>query len=242
MTTGVHRVLPGPVRRLIADTARAWTDGGVKVVAREWREALEFPLFRRGSGTVIEQDLSYFNPVPVPQGVTVEVREAGADMSDFASIANQRVVRSFLRCLARGRTCIAALRGARVIGYTWVSVEMSGDLELYPVRLPADAVYGWKLFVLPGERSGGVGSSLVSARLQLARDRGFRKMWRVIDRKNIPSVRTVQKTWGKGSRVVGEIAFVKIFRWSFGRTRPPSTRAIDVSANRAHREEEAKAQ
>jgi hypothetical protein len=58
---------------------------------------------------------------------------------------------------------------------------------------------------------------LVNARLNLARDRGFRSMWRAIDAKNAPTVRTVQKSWGRGSRIVGEMAYLKLFGWAYGR-------------------------
>jgi GNAT superfamily N-acetyltransferase len=76
--------------------------------------------------------------------------------------------------------------------------------------LPSHAAYLWDLYVVPEERSSGVGSALASARIQVAKERGFREGWRMISPTNAASLRTLAKT-GAHTRVVGEMKFIKLF-------------------------------
>jgi GNAT superfamily N-acetyltransferase len=195
-------------------------------VIQEWRESLVFPVFRHGKLIVIEQSLDEERPRHIPAGVSIAVKSDDDDWADFAAIANRRMIARMKRAAYRGRTCITARRGKEMIGYTWISDRIDADLELFPIRLPEDAAYGWNLYVTPRERSSGVGSALVSTRLNLARDRGFRSMWRAIDAKNAPTVRTVQKTWGRGSRIVGEMAYLRLFGRTRGRLLPAAATTV----------------
>ena len=119
-----------------------------------------------------------------------------------------------------GRTCLLAWRGGRAIGYTWFSGRMGPDVTVCPLPLPPHAAYLYDLFVLPSERSSGVGSALVSARLRLARDRGFTEGWRMISVGNHASLKTVEKTRGAGTRVVGEMSYIKVLDRIYPRFTP----------------------
>jgi GNAT superfamily N-acetyltransferase len=229
--TATFLPVTGLVRRHFLDSRRAWRTGGTRAVAREWREALIFPLIRHGQGTVVEHDLNHITPTQVPKGVEISIRSGGDSVADFAHIANARTIHGFERALSRGRTCVTALRSGRVIGFVWNSLQIESDLEIYPIRLPPQTAYGWGPYVIPSERTRGVGSALVSARLELARSLDCMRSWRLIDADYTPIIRTLGKTLGPDARVVGEIKFVKILRWSFGRLDVrPTTGGLSESA------------
>jgi ribosomal protein S18 acetylase RimI-like enzyme len=88
-----------------------------------------------------------------------------------------------------------------------------------PLAFPSSAAYLWNLYVLPSERSSGIGSALASARLQLTRESGFREGWRMVAPTNAPSLRTVQKT-AAATRVVGEIRFLQLLGHTYARFTP----------------------
>ncbi len=101
---------------------------------------------------------------------------------------------------------------------------MDPDLEFYPLPLPEDAVYLWDLYVIPEERNRGVGSALMSARLQHARGAGFRRAWRVVDAGSRPVLRILQRSAGGGARIAGEVALLKV-----GRRRWATFHALEAS-------------
>lgn len=205
------------LRRWLHDTGRAWENHGARGLLAEARESFILSWFRHGRVIVVETPLDEIPPFVPPDGLRFEAYRS-EDWSPFSAIVPERVVGTLRRRAARaGRTCITALRGDRVVGYTWVSERISHRVERHPIPLPADAAYGWNLFVVPTERGTGVGSALLAARHWNARDRGFRVMWRAIDPENRASRRTVQKAWTPGSRIVGELRYVNLLGWAAGR-------------------------
>jgi GNAT superfamily N-acetyltransferase len=195
-------------RTLPHDAWLAWQLEGWAGVWSEIRERTVYRVHRRGHFLVIEQDLSSFRAVPPPSGVGLgEVTED--EWPRLGEIIGSRKLVRYRANAARGRTCIAAWRGDRPIGYTWVSDRMEAEIEVYPLPLPEYAAYLWDLYVIPEERGSGVGSALVAARLDHALQRGFRTGWRMISPRNKASLRTLDKTSGPGTRVLGEIHFRK---------------------------------
>ena len=175
--------------------------------------------YRRSRLIVIEQDVGAVTHVPRPGGVTVEPFEG--DWVRVDPILTSRGRDRFSLRIEAGRHCLLAYRDGRVVGYTWISPEIDMEIEGLPLALPADAAYLWDLFVLHGQRSGGIGSALTSARLAYAREAGFRLGWRAISPTNRPSLRTAEKTGAV--RILGEIEI----RRSFGRTRFREARTGD---------------
>ncbi|CAN5142378.1 hypothetical protein BH23GEM4_BH23GEM4_01380 [soil metagenome] len=197
------------------DAAVAWRHQGVSGVAAELRKRTLDRVLRRSRSLVIEQLLDDVAEVPPPPGIQIRAF-SGPDWSPLTAIASRATLNRFRRDVNAGRICLVAWRGDRPVGYTWISREMDRGMEFYPLPLPRDAAYGWDLFVVSEERSSGVGSALVSARLRYTRELGFRSMWRVIDRDNPASRRTLAKTTGIGTRIVGELKSLRIlhFRWA----------------------------
>jgi GNAT superfamily N-acetyltransferase len=160
---------------------------------------------------IIEQDLALIRCARPPAGV--ELRDlVDGEVALLAPIVSRRKLATYDRRLRAGRFCIAAFRNDQPIGYTWWTEEIDRSIEFYPIHLPADATYGWDLFVVPAERSNGIGSSLVVARLKAARARGFARSWRLTATTNAASLRTQEKTSVGGGRVLGRLEHEKVFR------------------------------
>jgi len=165
-------------------------------------------VFRSGRMVVFAQPLASAREIPPPEGVTL-ARLREQDWPALAKLVTQRDLERFRLLAGRGHVCIVAWRDSRPIGHAWVAARMEPEVSLCPVPLPADAAYLWDLYVVPAERSSGVGSALASARLRVARERGYREGWRMIAGSNRPSIRTLAKTAGD-TRIVGEVRFVKL--------------------------------
>lgn len=211
------------LRTFPADAALAWGQGGFGGLWEQFAERTVHRVFRCNRYVVIAQSLDDIKAVPPPPGVIIEAFACSDDWTALSGIATQRERASFRRMAERGRVCLVAWRGDRAIGYTWHSDHTDPEIESLPIALPPGAAYLSTLFVDPSERNSGVGSALVSARLRFARDRGFREGWRMIAPGNRASFRTVDKTGGRQTRIVGEVLSVKIFRRVYARFRPRHT-------------------
>ncbi|HEY8259453.1 MAG TPA: GNAT family N-acetyltransferase [Gemmatimonadales bacterium] len=218
--------LPGRLTRLVghwrdlpAETARAWRVGGLREVRQLFADRSVHLVFRRDRMVVIAQRLDGVREVPAPAGVTISIATA-ADVDRLAGMVGARDLDLFRARHAAGRTCLLAWRDGRPIGYTWLSEHVGPDVTICPLPLPSHAAYLYDLYVVPAERSSGVGSALVSARLRLARERGFIEGWRMISVGNRASFRTVDKTGGTGTRVVGEMRYYKVLDRIYPRFTP----------------------
>ena len=211
------------LRTFPADAALAWRHEGWRGVWDTLAPRSLHRVFRSGRMVVFAQPLTSAREIPPPQGVTLALlREQ--DWPALGQLVSQRDLERFRLLTGRGHVGIVAWRGARPIGYAWVAVRMEPEVSSCPVPLPAHAAYLWDLYVVPAERSSGVGSALASARLRIARERGYREGWRMIARSNRPSLRTLVKSGGT-TRVVGEVRFVKLM----SRLRTRFTPAADGS-------------
>jgi GNAT superfamily N-acetyltransferase len=208
----------GELSTLPADAVLAARLEGARGVLRELKARSLWRVGRYDRMLVVEQDLDSFRESPLPPGV--EIRPLLRSEQPFLSTLASSWKRERFRLAAeRGRTCLVAWRGGRAVGYTWISASIDPDIELYPIQLPPGAAYGWDLFVLRSERGRGVGSALVSARLGWARERGFRTMRRAVAPGNRAALRTLQKTAGGGTRILGELVWVRFLGRSFTRYR-----------------------
>src|SRR4051794_9482740 len=121
-----------------------------------------------GHAVIFTQTLNSAREVPAPPGVTLRAL-GGDDFSPLASIVTQRDLNRFRARMAAGHHGVVAWRGNQPIGYGWVAERLGPDVTVYPLALPVDAAYMWNLYVVPNERSSGVGSALASARIRIAR-------------------------------------------------------------------------
>jgi GNAT superfamily N-acetyltransferase len=195
-------------RSFPADAALAWRHERWRGVWDALAPRSVHRVFRRGRLTVFAQPLAAAREVPPPPGVRLAPL-AEENWPALQEVVTRRDLERFRRLADLGHLCILAWRGSRPIGYAWVALRMEPEVSLCPVPLPADAAYLWDLYVVPAERSSGVGSALAGARLRLARERGYRVGWRMIERSNHASLRTLVKSGGT-ARVVGEVRYVKL--------------------------------
>jgi GNAT superfamily N-acetyltransferase len=206
-------------RGLPTEVSRAWRLGGLREVREVLADRSVHLVYRRARMLVIAQPLDGVRETPVPAGVTIGVASA-ADIDRLGEMIGARDLRLFRARHAAGRTCLIAWRAGIPIGYTWFSDRVGPDVTICPLPLPAHAAYLYDLYVVPAERSSGVGSALVTARLRLARERGFTEGWRMIAVGNRASFRTVDKTSSAGTRVVGEMRYLKLLDRIYPRFSP----------------------
>jgi GNAT superfamily N-acetyltransferase len=202
-----------------AEARRAYRIGGMAELRHVVAERSVYLVFRRDRMVVIAQRLDSIREVPAPPGVTITIGTS-SDWDLASEISSVQDIALFRKRLAAGRTCLLAWRDNKPIGYTWLSERMGPDVTACTLPLPAHAAYFYDLYVIPVERSSGVGTALVSARLRLARERGFAEGWRTVSVENGASLRTAEKTSGKGTRIVGEMTYVKILDRMFPRFAP----------------------
>jgi GNAT superfamily N-acetyltransferase len=200
------------------DAAIMWRYGGLPAIWEALLQRTAYRLYRRQSGVLFEEDLTMVSEWPTPAGVEIRVL-ADRDWGALAQALTTRSLERFRRRAMPGRTCLVAWGGGRPVGYTWLS-EPEATPESLPVSLPSGVVYGWGLWVDPGERGRGVGSALVSTRLVYAREHGARRAWRVIGDDNRPALRTFQKTSDDRARPLGRVTYVTFLGRLRGRYEP----------------------
>ena len=174
---------------------------------------------RSGHAVVFAQSLSSAPDIAPPVGVVIRLL-TDADWPALSRIVTQRSLGLFRALIKNGHHGVVAWRGAEPIGYGWVAERMGPEVTACPLALPKDAAYLWDLYVIPSERSNGVGSALASARIRTARERGFREGWRMIAPSNAASLRTLAKS-GTDTRVIGEMRFVKLLDRIYAQFTPP---------------------
>ena len=208
-------------RTFPADAALSYQLGGMRGIWGALADRTLHRILRTGHLVVFAQLLESAPEVPPPPGVAIR-RLSDNDWPALSRIVTRRSLASFRILAANGRHGLVAWRGSEAIGYGWVAEWIGPDVSTYPLALPPHAAYLWDLYVVPAERSSGVGSALSSARVQLARRLGFREGWRMIAPSNGASLRTLAKT-GTDTRTVGELRFIKIFASIHARFSPASS-------------------
>lgn len=207
----------GDLRTLPHDAALAYRRGGRADLWGTLAHRSLYRVCRHGHLLLMAQPLDSFREVPLPPGVHI-TELTSSDWPALGAIVTRRDLRGFARRLDEGMVGLIAWRATRPIGYTWVTERLLPHVTPCPFILPSNAAYLFDLYVVPGERSAGIGSALASARLTLARARGFEEGWRMISPANAASLRTADKTAGSGSRVVRELRYVKmlskVYSWS----------------------------
>jgi GNAT superfamily N-acetyltransferase len=206
------------------DASLAYRRGGIDELWQAVAERSIHRLVRWGRLLVIVQRLDELREVAPPTGITIR-RATESDLPALVEMMSRREVERFSEYVSRGRICFVAWQGERPVGYAWNADRFSSDMTATacPLALPPTATYLWNLYVIPSERSRGVGAALVSARLRLARDRGLREGWTMIAPSNHPSLRAIAKTGGPNTRVIGELRYLKLLTRVYGQFRPSVT-------------------
>lgn len=204
----------GSLGSLHHDAALAYRRGGRRDLWVTLANRSLYRVCRHGHLLIIAQALEPFREVPPPPGVRI-TEATPSDWPALGELVTRPELNLFARRLAEGMVGLVAWRGDRAMGYTWVTGRLLPFVTPFPLALPSHAAYLFDLYVVPQERRGGIGSALVSARMALARARGFVEGWRMVAPANKASLRTMEKTAGGGTRIVGEVRYVKVFNQVF---------------------------
>jgi GNAT superfamily N-acetyltransferase len=209
------------LRTLPEDAVLAYRRGGLPELWQSLAERSIHRLFRWGRALVIVQRLDEFREVAPPPGITIR-RACKDDLPALVETMSRREIERFGDYIARGRVCFVAWEGERPVGHAWNADRFSSDMTATacPLALPPTASYLWNLYVVPRRRGHGVGAALASARLRQARDRGLTEGWTMIEPSNRASLRTIAKTAGPRSRVIGELRYFKLLTRVYGQFRP----------------------
>ena len=205
-------------RTFPGDAALAYRHQGWRGVWDALASRTVHRVFRTGRVMIFAQSVDASPDVAPPPGVRIAPL-SGADWPALSTLVTQRDLARFRGLVAAGRHGLVAWRGSQPIGYGWVAERIGPDVALCDLALPAHAAYFWDLYVTPNERSNGIGSALASGRIRKARELGFSEGWRMIAPSNGASLRTLAKT-GSGTRVVGDLRYVKFLSRVQGRFTP----------------------
>lgn len=218
-------MIPRPLAKYVedlvtfpADAALAFRNDGMSGVWAALAERTTHRLVRRSRMVIFAQPLEPIPEVRPPAGVAI-TRLHRDQLARLGDIAGLRDRERFRRLLDAGCIGLAAWRGDRPVGYAWVAPRLTPEVSQCPLELPPRAAYLWDLYVVPSERSSGVGSALASERLRAARAIGRTEGWRMIELDNAASLRTLHRT-GATTRVVGEFTYLKLGSHLFARFTP----------------------
>ena len=202
-------------RTFPGDASLAFRLQGLRGVWDALRQRTMDRIVASGHVMIFAQTLDSAPEVSAPSGVVLRPLTHD-DWPALATIVTQRDLGRFRALIAAGRHAVVAWRGSQPIGYGWVAERLGPDVTACPLELPQEAAYLWDLYVIPSERSSGVGSALASARIRIARERGFSEGWRMISPANAPSLRTLAKS-ATHTRKIGELRFIKILSRVYSR-------------------------
>lgn len=214
-------------RTFPGDARLAYRLEGLRGVWDSLAERTVRRILTTGHVVIFAQLLDSAPEIPPPPGVVIRPLDE-ADWPVLSSMVLQRNLARFRALVTAGRHGLIAWRDERPIGYGWVSGSVGPDVTACPLPLPADAAYLWDLYVIPEERSNGVGSALASARIRTAKERGFREGWRMISPSNAASLRTLARS-AAHTRVVGELRYLKLLRRVHARYTPAAGAPKEVN-------------
>jgi GNAT superfamily N-acetyltransferase len=216
------------LQNLPGDLGRSWRSDGLSGVGVEVRRRSLDRVAVRARSLVIEGDLDDVRAVPPPRGV--EVRPCAGDWTKMGALVAPRLTLHFSAASNAGRRSLVAWRGARPVGYVWLSPAMDLRFDKFTLPLPEDAMYLWVARVLREERRKGVGGALVSAALHQARALGWSRVWMIIRPANRASLR-VASALMPSSHVLGSVTRTTLLTWMTSRydalpTPVPLSRAL----------------
>ncbi len=105
----------------------------------------------------------------------------------------------------RGDICVGALRNGLLMGYSWFAFGTAPDLDGIWVSFPPQARYGYKSFVRPAFRGGGLMTEMSLYSDEICRAQGKTHGIGFIDTHNFASYRAAHRS---GARTVGYAGYL----------------------------------
>jgi GNAT superfamily N-acetyltransferase len=196
------------VRSFPADARQAWRTDGAQGLWNEIAERTVYRVARAARYDLYERDLSTIRLTAPPAGVDIRML---ADAEH--SLLDRMMTRRRRAQIDRGgnqRIVFAALRGGRVVGYSWWTHGFDGMLSFAPLVLPADAVFHGYVHVERAERRSGTASALFSAGERYLHEHGAQLCWFLIKTTNVAGAHTARGRWGGRSRHVARLSYWKL--------------------------------
>jgi GNAT superfamily N-acetyltransferase len=211
------------LRTLASDLRLGWRQAGPAGVLEELRARTLDRLWRSYHFLAVQTDLEHLPPVRCPPGVSIRpVRED--DWPALESLIPARRLDFFRRGADTGMLGLAAWRGPTPVGYAWYRLDHPVDAHLVTFDLPENAMFLGPRYVLPSERSAGVGTALANTRLALGRAQGRRCSLSLVNPGDVASLVSLQHAAGPGAvRLLGELRHRRLLgrRRSTWRPAPP---------------------
>lgn len=115
-----------------------------------------------------------------------------ADINEMAMLENSEKRETFRERFSIGDHCAVAVHNNKIIGYEWYSCHPSHREQryLYPISIPADAVYAYDAFIQPEYRISGIWVKLKKHLGEQMRCLGRRRIITMIDTDNKLSLNT----------------------------------------------------
>jgi GNAT superfamily N-acetyltransferase len=197
-STFVEPALAGLPARVRVRAKREGTAELARQVRRDLVDVRHHFLFRQPVGDGPKPDL--------PSGVTVGA-PTPAELGELGSLIPRY---QLAERLDRGDQCLVARLEGRVVGCIWLAPgPLPSDYYPTPVSLAPDEVYTDGLFVDRAFRGQGIGGALLRARIDAARERGYRACLSHVRAGNTPALRSHARY---GNPVVEDVYSVVLCR------------------------------
>lgn len=108
-----------------------------------------------------------------------------------------------------GDDCVGAFSGGKLLGYVWFSYADAPHLNGVRVRVPAQAIYRFKAFVLPAYRGRGIASFLYGAADGIVARPGRQYVVNCVAVQNLASIAASRRS---GDALLGHLCY-----WQAGR-------------------------
>jgi len=153
--------------------------------------------------------------VRLVEGLTI--REATVDdLHLFQSIKKPSEIMICKRLLEEKAICLIALKDKQLASYVWFASEVDPSVHLLYLPLAQDEGYSFDVYTLPAFRRQGVQSALHLRMFQLLRERGYRRVFTLVEVDNYASLRMDSKLY----QVIGRLIRIKVFRLIYFRYHP----------------------
>lgn len=204
------------LRTLPRDAAIGWRRDSFRGVWEEIAARTLHRVVRVWWSEVLAVDLDEVTHAAPPSGIEVRVLR-DPESPALAALVGGRTMNHIARARRLGRRCCVAWRGATPVGYGIWSEGDDPELEALGVRVPADTLYVWYLFVARAERRRGIGLALLNGQVPDGwTPRRSRTAWMAIRAGN-RRARGIARRFARGRepRPIGRAWSIKLWRWTY---------------------------
>lgn len=148
-------------------------------------------------------------PMTSPESkIEVDLTQLSSD--DVVKTKRFRTKKGVLERVRKGHTCFAALKNGVVVSYCWVAFNNIFVKEFQKeINFAEDSAYLYDAFTVKEYRGKGIFPNLCTSVFSCLEERGYRRVFGMVNANNPSSLRAFEKVWKK----LGTITYFKIFRF-----------------------------